>query len=129
MNTTADTSSAEDLNEEPNERAYYLDSPSAGDICADLNNYIPFGTVTGDLKISHRSLLVKWPSRDEWQECDLSRTQKLIGQYEAVHRPFAVLLRCRLIRVFGRRHQQNPQKVVFRVYGKIHENVSQMTRR
>ena len=135
MHTSADTTfsgssqTAENLSELPDERANRQNSHCAEDIFEDINNYIPLGTVTVDLRISVNRLLVKWPTRDEWQECDSSRSQELLGQYERVQRPFGVLLQDRLIRVFGRRHPQNPQKGIFRVYGKIHENVSQMTRR
>ena len=135
MHPSTDTTSslgssqtAEGLNDVPNKRANRQQPLCAEDIFGDLNNHIPVGTVTVDLRISVDGHLVKWPSRDEWQECDSSRSRKLLGRYEGALRPFDVLLSDRVIRVFGRRHPRDPQKGIFRVYGKIHENVPQTTR-
>lgn len=125
------THTAPDLSKLPNGRAKSQDAPSSvedkgEDIYGNLHNYIPFGSVTGNLRIEPDGVLDRWPIRNEWQEADLwSRPVRL-----AEHRsPFESLVRDLMksgtvVRVFGRRHPQDNQKGTFRVYGKIHgENV------
>lgn len=92
----------------------------AEDIVFALHNYIPFGSVTVNLRRDPDGFLVAWPVRDEWQEANNSLRPVLLGQCEPFESPLRTLLCGKAIRVFGRRHQQDDGKGTFRVYGKIY---------
>lgn len=149
MHISADASfsvsshTAQDLNKLPNGRANSQDAPSSAedrveDIYGNLHNYIPFGSLTANLRIESHGGFATWPIRNEWQEADIwSRPVRLakhggqnlgqnhVGQWWRFEKLMRELMNSgAAVRVFARRHPQDDQKGTFRIYGKIHgENV------
>lgn len=106
------------LEELPDEQSH----ASLINLLGNLENYVPLGSLTAIFKLKAvDGSLITWPIRDEWQESDpFAKPARIVHveQNELIQGQLRNLILSKLIRVFGRRHPQDDQMGIFRVYGK-----------